>query len=176
MRYVGQRRLRQVSEGEKNARMGSHKAALPSSMQRNSPSKFPPVNCLSPNTRLCLCLRHASLPSFEDQYDDVEDQYDEAAEDFDAEAGIVESGEANGAGGSAGGVANTERITTPYMTKYERARILGTRALQIRYVLATASALVCSYSRVGGGGQRGRALSCGSDRPQLAAIHSHLLT
>lgn len=26
-----------------------------------------------------------------------------------------------------------ERSTTPYMTKYERARILGTRALQIRY-------------------------------------------
>ena len=29
---------------------------------------------------------------------------------------------------------NSERITTPYMTKYEKARILGTRALQIRYV------------------------------------------
>lgn len=28
-----------------------------------------------------------------------------------------------------------DRITTPYMTKYERARILGTRALQIRYIL-----------------------------------------
>uniref|UniRef100_A0A914XDD0 RPB6 homolog n=1 Tax=Plectus sambesii TaxID=2011161 RepID=A0A914XDD0_9BILA len=27
--------------------------------------------------------------------------------------------------------ASTERITTPFMTKYERARILGTRALQI---------------------------------------------
>ncbi len=26
---------------------------------------------------------------------------------------------------------NTDRITTPFMTKYERARILGTRALQI---------------------------------------------
>jgi DNA-directed RNA polymerases I, II, and III subunit RPABC2 len=26
-----------------------------------------------------------------------------------------------------------QRTTTPYMTKYERARILGTRALQIRY-------------------------------------------
>lgn len=26
------------------------------------------------------------------------------------------------------------RITTRYMTKYERARILGTRALQIRYI------------------------------------------
>lgn len=25
----------------------------------------------------------------------------------------------------------TKRITTPYMTKYERARVLGTRALQI---------------------------------------------
>ncbi|KAJ8603864.1 hypothetical protein CTAYLR_000331 [Chrysophaeum taylorii] len=25
----------------------------------------------------------------------------------------------------------TERITTPYMTKYEKARVLGTRALQI---------------------------------------------
>jgi DNA-directed RNA polymerase I, II, and III subunit RPABC2 len=28
-------------------------------------------------------------------------------------------------------VPNKERITTPYMTKYERARVLGTRALQI---------------------------------------------
>lgn len=28
---------------------------------------------------------------------------------------------------------NRPRITTRYMTKYERARILGTRALQIRY-------------------------------------------
>lgn len=26
-----------------------------------------------------------------------------------------------------------KRITTRYMTKYEKARILGTRALQIRY-------------------------------------------
>ncbi|KEZ42583.1 DNA-directed RNA polymerase [Scedosporium apiospermum] len=28
-------------------------------------------------------------------------------------------------------IPNEERTTTPYMTKYERARILGTRALQI---------------------------------------------
>jgi len=27
--------------------------------------------------------------------------------------------------------ASTKRITTPFMTKYERARVLGTRALQI---------------------------------------------
>lgn len=29
-------------------------------------------------------------------------------------------------------VAKEDRTTTPYMTKYERARILGARALQIR--------------------------------------------
>lgn len=29
-------------------------------------------------------------------------------------------------------VAQGDRTTTPYMTKYERARVLGTRALQIR--------------------------------------------
>lgn len=29
---------------------------------------------------------------------------------------------------------NKVRQTTPYMTKYEKARILGTRALQIRYL------------------------------------------
>lgn len=29
-------------------------------------------------------------------------------------------------------VAAANRTTTPYMTKYERARVLGTRALQIR--------------------------------------------
>lgn len=28
-------------------------------------------------------------------------------------------------------IPNEERTTTPYMTKYERARVLGTRALQI---------------------------------------------
>ncbi|WFD27978.1 subunit common to RNA polymerases I, II, and III [Malassezia nana] len=33
--------------------------------------------------------------------------------------------------GSGAGKPNEERITTPYMTKYEKARILGTRALQI---------------------------------------------
>lgn len=36
-------------------------------------------------------------------------------------------------------VANDERTTTPYMTKYERARVLGTRALQIRFVQSVLS-------------------------------------
>lgn len=30
-----------------------------------------------------------------------------------------------------GGGLSSKKITTPYMTKYERARVLGTRALQI---------------------------------------------
>lgn len=34
-------------------------------------------------------------------------------------------------------VPNDQRTTTPYMTKYERARVLGTRALQIRCVFAS---------------------------------------
>lgn len=29
-------------------------------------------------------------------------------------------------------IPKEQRKTTPYMTKYERARVLGTRALQIR--------------------------------------------
>ena len=32
-------------------------------------------------------------------------------------------------------IPGDKRSTTPYMTKYERARVLGTRALQIRYVM-----------------------------------------
>src|ERR1700761_2452386 len=31
-------------------------------------------------------------------------------------------------------IPNEKRTSTPYMTKYERARVLGTRALQIRWV------------------------------------------
>ena len=31
-------------------------------------------------------------------------------------------------------IPKEKRTTTPYMTKYERARVLGTRALQIRSV------------------------------------------
>jgi DNA-directed RNA polymerases I, II, and III subunit RPABC2 len=36
-----------------------------------------------------------------------------------------------GIGQDGGGTARSERITTRYLTKYERARVLGTRALQI---------------------------------------------
>ncbi len=38
---------------------------------------------------------------------------------------------ARGGGPDGEGVRSANRVTTPYMTKYERARVLGTRALQI---------------------------------------------
>lgn len=54
------------------------------------------------------------------------------------EHGIVFSGDASAIAAKGGDVRiedkkipNDERSTTPYMTKYERARILGTRSLQI---------------------------------------------
>ncbi|TNY19947.1 DNA-directed RNA polymerase I, II, and III subunit Rpb6 [Rhodotorula diobovata] len=80
----------------------------------------------------------------DDHYDRNEYDYDNpeaAAEYLDAAAEhaqdplqVVESGERAGGGAEGGETpaeANKERVTTPYMTKYERARILGTRALQI---------------------------------------------
>lgn len=54
-----------------------------------------------------------------------DDAYDEHMEHVD----IME----DGAGAQP---SDRPRITTPFMTKYERARILGTRALQIRYAAA----------------------------------------
>uniref|UniRef100_A0A3P9I2Y6 DNA-directed RNA polymerases I, II, and III subunit RPABC2 n=1 Tax=Oryzias latipes TaxID=8090 RepID=A0A3P9I2Y6_ORYLA len=51
--------------------------------------------------------------------DDLENVEDEDQENVQ----ILPAGE--------GQQANQKRITTPYMTKYERARVLGTRALQI---------------------------------------------
>nr|XP_023908573.1 DNA-directed RNA polymerases I, II, and III subunit RPABC2-like [Quercus suber] len=49
---------------------------------------------------------------------------------------VVTSGDAAAALNTVKGVkdkkiSNEKRTTTPYMTKYERARVLGTRALQI---------------------------------------------
>ncbi|KAI8923327.1 RNA polymerase, subunit omega/K/RPB6 [Entophlyctis helioformis] len=44
-----------------------------------------------------------------------------------------DDGHAAGAGGAGGPgpIPKDQRMTTPYMTKYEKARILGTRALQV---------------------------------------------
>ncbi|RKU41031.1 DNA-directed RNA polymerases I II and III subunit RPABC2 [Coniochaeta pulveracea] len=87
-------------------------------------------------------------PAFED--DELNDYYDPEDADENGERGrddedngdqdVVISGDA-AAAASAGKstkesnkdkkIPNDQRTTTPFMTKYERARILGTRALQI---------------------------------------------
>jgi len=53
------------------------------------------------------------------------------AADQDQEMGNGEEGTTVGAGLSGERQPNIVRMTTPYLTKYERARVLGTRALQI---------------------------------------------
>merc|ERR1711893_543969 len=67
--------------------------------------------------------------TFGDDFDDVEDDHlDEVpAEDEQEQVDILpqEDAEKNLR------VDPEKRMTTPYMTKYERARVLGTRALQI---------------------------------------------
>lgn len=59
-----------------------------------------------------------------DDYDAIQD---EGEEDHDNEEPI----EVLTQGDEGHAIPMGERTTTPYMTKYERARILGTRALQI---------------------------------------------
>jgi DNA-directed RNA polymerase I, II, and III subunit RPABC2 len=70
----------------------------------------------------------------EDRMDDDDDEDDDGLdvtgnrEGEDSGATVVTIGQEQ-TGGS--GIAPSERITTRYLTKYERARVLGTRALQI---------------------------------------------
>lgn len=64
-----------------------------------------------------------------------QDMVDENQEQEQQEAiAILEDAmQQNGAvNAAADATENKEKTTTPYMTKYERARVLGTRALQIR--------------------------------------------
>ena len=75
--------------------------------------------------------------------EDFDDDYQEADEPEELE-GIEEGDEdetndqeqveilASGTPGVGEGVDPSKRVTTPYMTKYERARVLGTRALQVK--------------------------------------------
>ena len=63
--------------------------------------------------------------------DNLDDNMDEPL-DAEGTAGAGEDGNFDLVSDEARGqVPPNKRITTPYMTKYERARVLGTRALQI---------------------------------------------
>ena len=83
--------------------------------------------CLSVSLSLCLSLCLSLSLSLQGDLDGGGEQKQAGDVDFlDADA--------EGAAADAGGKpvrANVVRVTSKYMTKYERARILGTRALQI---------------------------------------------
>lgn len=67
----------------------------------------------------------------DEDYDDNDVAYD--GDDMDAEMMDTEEPpiEVLPGAGEGQAVQSNRRITTPYLTKYERARVLGTRALQI---------------------------------------------
>ena len=75
--------------------------------------------------------------SNEEEFDTVEavenlDKMDEeGGGDGEAKSEVILVGEAPAGRADAVAIARDKRVTTRYMTKYERARVLGTRALQI---------------------------------------------
>ncbi|PNF18257.1 DNA-directed RNA polymerases I, II, and III subunit RPABC2 [Cryptotermes secundus] len=64
-----------------------------------------------------------------DDFEEVDE--DENLDELDQQEDEGENIDILAAGDARGGVQKSKRITTRYMTKYERARVLGTRALQI---------------------------------------------
>ncbi|QQP37599.1 DNA-directed RNA polymerases I_ II_ and III subunit RPABC2 [Caligus rogercresseyi] len=70
---------------------------------------------------------------FDDDYQDVDEPDDMCNLEEDGDnVELIPAHEADGGDPSSGDPKSKEkRTTTPYMTKYERARVLGTRALQI---------------------------------------------
>lgn len=95
-------------------------------------------------------VSHVFLRTERNQFKKTKKQnLDAGGEGEHGDDGIAGAGGRGGAGGGAPGGGeievvtdpaaqqlgqgpNRERITTRYLTKYERARVLGTRALQIR--------------------------------------------
>ena len=75
----------------------------------------------------------------DNQYDDEEDQFDDVDDDLsvydeDADQSGEDKDDDGGADGfksKRGFTKNKDRITSNFLTKYERERILGTRALQL---------------------------------------------
>ncbi|XP_031561671.1 DNA-directed RNA polymerases I, II, and III subunit RPABC2-like [Actinia tenebrosa] len=69
------------------------------------------------------------MGDYDDDLDEVEEE--EPLEDVDELEPTDEAGNVDILPAQDENLEPAKRITTPYMTKYERARVLGTRALQI---------------------------------------------
>jgi DNA-directed RNA polymerase I, II, and III subunit RPABC2 len=91
----------------------------------------------------------------DDDYNDMDMGYEDEPPEPEIEEGAEEEPENNEDGPDEVVGAEAEdkeqektqrpRKTSKYMTKYERARILGTRALQIRYVSIYHIAQYCQF-------------------------------
>lgn len=96
-------------------------------------------------------------PDGDEVMDDEVELGEEGEEGADANGGdgVIEI-DAPGDGSSGEAVSAADRITTPYMTRFERARVLGTRALQIRCPpgLAHACSHACGERTPRAGGSR----------------------
>lgn len=76
-------------------------------------------------TIIVICFFSIFLSMGGDFDDAVDDDVNDDADADNENVEFLNSGDVQQHGKS------TKKITTPYMTKYERARVLGTRALQI---------------------------------------------
>ncbi|KAG1662893.1 DNA-directed RNA polymerases I, II, and III subunit RPABC2 [Nymphon striatum] len=81
----------------------------------------------------CFCILVVYHLTLDSEFNIGGDEFDEVEEDNLDELDGVDKGENIDILPSSEQVPqqNSKRITSPYMTKYERARVLGTRALQI---------------------------------------------
>ena len=72
---------------------------------------------------------------FDDDHDDGDEDIDDEDIDMEGEVDVLDEEEdkedGDGFKSKRGYTKNKERITATFLTKYERARILGTRALQL---------------------------------------------
>ncbi|TIB11088.1 hypothetical protein E3P89_02519 [Wallemia ichthyophaga] len=114
--------------GVTNAAFNTNKA--PSTPSTPPTPSNPPKKLERKTSKMGSKLRRLfSVDEGQDFYQDAGMEEEDNVAPMEDDSNVVTSGAA--ITGSTATVANEDRVTTPYMTKYERARILGTRALQI---------------------------------------------
>lgn len=65
------------------------------------------------------------------QDDNIEEDHDGYTNSINPDFNVIDSHQTGGATSTGAAIDKSARITTRYLTKYERARLLGTRALQL---------------------------------------------
>ena len=118
---------RHVAVPELSSRQGATARAAAAACRRLPPACPAKARLQAPALHPRINAHSSQQPEGED----AEQQFGDGDVD-------VFEGDGDGGAGGAHGQQQRERITTRYLTKYERARVLGTRALQIRCVPAVA--------------------------------------